>query len=70
MTIREMMESNEVFLTPEDIAEVVGSNPQTIRLTVREYPERFAQYCPFWTGNRLKFPRLRFLWCLTGGEKM
>lgn len=66
MTIREMRESTDDFLTPEDIAEVVGSNPATIRQTVREHPEQFAQYCPFWTGNRLKFPRKRFLWCVTG----
>jgi hypothetical protein len=66
--LMELMQIDRDYLTPEDISTVWNSNPATIRLTVQEHPERFAQYCPFWTGNRLKFPKMRFIWCMTGGE--
>lgn len=67
--LMELMKLDRDFLTPEDIADILGSNPATIRLTVKEHPEQFVQYCPIWTGNRLKFPRQRFIWCMTGGGK-
>lgn len=66
--MRELKEIDRDWLTPEEVAPVMGCNPQTLRLTVREHPEWFAPYCPFWTGNRLKFPKARFIWCMTGGE--
>ena len=68
--LMELMKVERDYLTPEDVAVVWNSNPQTIRLTVQEHPERFAPYCPFWTGNRLKFPKMRFIWCMTGGDKV
>lgn len=68
--LMKLMQTDRDFLTPEDIADILGSNPATIRLTVKEHPEWFTQYCPIWTGNRLKFPRQRFIWCMTGGEKV
>lgn len=68
--LNELMKIDRDYLTPEDISVIWNSNPATIRLTVQEYPERFTQYCPFWTGNRLKFPKMRFIWCMTGGEKV
>lgn len=66
--LTELMQIEREYLTPEEVAHVMGSNPQTIRLTVREHPEWFAPYCPFWSGTSLKFPKMRFIWCMTGGK--
>lgn len=68
--LKELLNIDRDWLTPEDISDIMGSNPATIRLTVKEHPEWFSQYCPFWTGNRLKFPKARFIWCMTGGENV
>ena len=68
--LMELMKVDREYLTPEEVSRVFGGNPQTIRLTVREHPEWFAPYCPFWSGTSLKFPKARFIWCITGGEKV
>lgn len=60
MTLEDMKKSDKVFLTPGDIALVLGSDPQTIRVTARVAPERVG--FPFtFTGNRMKIPRAAFL---------
>lgn len=66
MTIREIMESKADMLTAYDIADILGSDPATIRLMVREDPEAFAPLLPIRTGNRVKFPRERFIWWYFG----
>lgn len=65
MTFAEIKASDKVFLTPGDIAPVLGSDPQTIRVTARTAPERIG--FPFtFTGNRMKIPRLPFLIFMEG----
>lgn len=60
MTLQEIVASEKPFLTPGDIAPVLRSDPQTIRVTARTTPERVG--FPFvFTGNRMKIPRLPFL---------
>lgn len=60
MTLREIQESDKRFLTPGDICGILGSNPQTIRVTARQQPALLG--FPFtFTGNRMKIPRIPFL---------
>jgi len=70
LTIEEIIESTEYMLTPEDISDILGSNPATIRETARQNPIAYRQLGPVWTGNRLKFPRLRFIGWFFGEYKM
>lgn len=61
MTIEQIIKSTEPMLTPADIAEVFGSDPQSIRLSIQQDPTAFAPLQPVRVGNRIKFPRLRFI---------
>lgn len=58
MTLEEIIQSDEVFLLPKDIAPVMGCNPQDIRIAARSgglgFPVTFI-------GNRVKIPRIPFL---------
>ena len=60
MSLEEIRSSDKLFLSPGDICSVLGSNPQTIRVTARQCPELLG--FPFtFTGNRMKIPRIPFL---------
>ena len=61
MTIAEIEASKEDMLTAYDVAEILGSDPATLRLMVREDPDALRPLAPIRTGNRVKFPRMRFL---------
>ena len=69
MTIQEIMNSTADVLTAYDIADILGSNPATIREMVRQDPDAFGPLQPIRTGNRVKFPRERFLWWYFGREQ-
>ena len=67
MTINEIRGLDKPFLTPKEVAGVLGSDPQTIRVTARTAPERVG--FPFtFTGNRMKIPRIPFLRFMEGRE--
>ena len=67
MTINEIRGLDKPFLTPKEVAGVLGSDPQTIRVTARTAPERVG--FPFtFTGNRMKIPRIPFLKFMEGRE--
>ena len=67
MTLQEIKGSTKPFLTPREVAGVLGSDPQTIRVTARTAPERVG--FPFtFTGNRMKIPRIPFLVFMEGRE--
>lgn len=68
MTIAEIEASTEDMLTAYDVAEILGSDPATIRLMVKEDPDALRPLAPIRTGNRVKFPRMRFLRWYYGGE--
>lgn len=68
MTLEEIRRSDKAFLTPGDIAPVLGSDPQTIRVTARVAPERVGYPFTF-VGNRMKIPRAAFLKFMEGGEQ-
>ena len=61
MSIDEIRASTKDMLTPDDIADVLGSDPATIRETVRQDPEALSWLQPVRLGSRVKFPRLRFI---------
>lgn len=60
MTLEELMQSDKAFLSPGDVSVVLGSHPQTIRVTARQRPELIGFEFTF-VGNRMKIPRIPFL---------
>ena len=61
MTIREIEASSQDMLTPYDVADILGSNPATLREMVKKDPDALKPLGPIRTGSRVKFPRMRFL---------
>lgn len=60
MTIEQIQSSTKLFLTPVEVAPVLGSDPHTVRCTARQRPELLG--FPFtFSGNRMKIPRVPFL---------
>ena len=59
-TIAEIQASDKAFLTPDDISDVLGANPHTIRVTARQRPDLIGFKFTF-SGNRMKIPRIPFL---------
>lgn len=60
LTVSELIESPKAFFTPGDVSGVLGSNPQTIRVTARQRPDLIGFEYTF-VGNRMKIPRIPFL---------
>lgn len=62
MTYAEIKASDKDFLTPGDLAGVLGCDPQEIRLMARD--ERWRPQLGFpvvCMGNRVKIPRIGFI---------
>lgn len=59
-TLDDLINMDKAFLTPADICGVLGSNPQTIRVTARQRPDLIGFEFTF-VGNRMKIPRIPFL---------
>ena len=64
-TLAEVEQSEKVMLTPSDIAPLIGSDQQLIRMQARERPELlgFPVIC---IGSRVKIPREGFLRFMRG----
>ena len=60
MTLEEIQASDKLFLTPADVAPVLGTDPHTVRGTARQRPELLGFNFTF-SGNRMKIPRIPFL---------
>lgn len=60
MTLDEIKRSSKRFLVPAEVAEVLESDAQTIRMTARETPELIG-YAFTFSGNHMKIPRVPFL---------
>lgn len=60
MTLEDIKQSNKTFLSPADVCGVLGSNPQTIRVTARQRPDLIGYEFTF-VGNRMKISRIPFL---------
>jgi len=67
MTIDELRACPRDVLTAEDVAPLLRSNPQAIRMTARQNPERlgFPVVC---VGRRVKIPKEPFLRHWTGSN--
>ena len=59
-TLEDLKNMDKLFLTPTEISGVLGSDPQTIRVTARQRPDRIGFEFTF-VGNRMKIPRIPFL---------
>ena len=68
MTIDQIIASDRDTLNAADIADILECDPHTLRLMAKEDPEALRPLAPIRTGNRVKFPRQRFLWWYFGGD--
>jgi hypothetical protein len=60
MTIQEIRDCPREFLIPREVAEVLGTDPNTIRACARLCPERLGFKVAL-IGHRVKIPRRSFL---------
>lgn len=60
MTLQEIKSSTKIFLTPAEIAPILGSDPHTVRCTAKQRPDLLG-FDFIFTGNRMKIPRIPFL---------
>lgn len=60
MTINEIRGLDKPFLTPKEVAGVLRSDPQTIRVAARTEPKRLG-FPVVVIGSRVKIPRAAFL---------
>lgn len=59
-TLQDLIELDRECLTPQHVAHVLQSDPQTIRLCARQRPELLG-FPVIITGRRVKIPRIPFL---------
>lgn len=60
MTLEEIKRSEKTFLTPADVAPVIGCDPQFIRIVAQSAPEQLG-FPVTRIGTRTKIPRVPFL---------
>ena len=59
-TMADLVHCPKEFFTPQQVADVLGCDPQYLRITARQQPH-LMQF-PFQiVGNRVKFPKRPFL---------
>lgn len=59
-TLEELKASRKDCFTPREIAGVLGVNPYTINIMVRDCPEQLG-FPTFKVGTRVKIPKIPFL---------
>ena len=64
MTLDDIKQINREFLLPREVAEIMGCDPQDIRVTARERPDLLGfPVCV--VGSRVKVPKRAFVkWML------
>ena len=69
MTLDDLKRIDREFLTPAQVAEIMGCDPQDIRVTARERPDLLGfPVCVI--GSRVKVPRRAFIkWMLGEAEE-
>lgn len=60
MTLAEIKQSDKDILTAADISDLMGSDPQTIRLSAKQHPEWIGYPFAF-HGSTMKIPRIGFI---------
>lgn len=68
MTLDDVRAIEREYLLPREVAEVLGTDGQSIRVTARQAPERlgFPTIC---VGHRVKIPKRAFIDYMTGMSK-
>lgn len=59
-TLEELKASEKDFFTPREVAGVLGVNPYTINIMVRDCPEQLG-FPAFKIKSRVKIPKVPFL---------
>lgn len=67
MTLRQIRESDKIYLTAADIADIVESDASSIRRQAQEDPGKLG-FPVIVIGNRVKIPREGFLYFLQYGH--
>lgn len=67
MTMDQIRTSDKDFLSAEEIAEVIGTHPQSVRLQAHEDPAMLG-FPVVVIGRRVKIPRLGFIKFMEGGS--
>lgn len=65
MNIEEMKRSTKEVLTPQDVAEVLSCDPQSVRVLARQRPDLLG-FPVIVIKSRVKIPRRAFLKYITG----
>lgn len=60
MTLQDIIASDCVYLTPSDIAPILGCDPQSIRTQAHKDPQVLG-YPVIIIGRRIRIPRIPFL---------
>ena len=60
MTIQELLQSDQVYLTPADIAPILQCDPQCIRAQAQVNSEKLG-FRVIVIGTRVRIPRIPFL---------
>lgn len=60
MMLKEIRVLDREFLTPAEVAKVLGCDPQDIRVAAKVHPERLGFNVAL-IGSRVKIPRRAFL---------
>lgn len=67
MTLEEIKTSEKQFLTPDDVAQTLGVNPQSIRTQAQADPIKLG-FAVIQMGARTLIPRHAFLYFLQFGR--
>lgn len=65
MTINEIKDYPKEYLTPAQVAPVLGCDPQDVRVQAKQHPERLGFNVSV-IGSRVKIPRLAFIKWMEG----
>lgn len=60
MTLIDIINTDKVYLTPADIAPILGCDPQSIRKQAHKNPQAMG-YPIIIIGRRIRIPRIPFL---------
>lgn len=67
MTLDEIRTSDKMMLTPADISEVLGTDPQSVRTQAQEDPAKLG-FAVTVIGRSVRIPRISFLYWLQYGN--
>lgn len=67
MTWEEIVASDELILTAQDVAPILKCDPQTLRISAKEQKDLIGFNCSV-IGKTLRIPRKAFIRWMEGGE--